>query len=168
MNEICTHHDTVVVRRSFSAPVARVFRAWSDGDALARWYVPGDSSWGSRVVAHDFRRGGVKHLVFGPPGEPPWEESCRYEDILPERRLCFSMTILREGTPVTASLVTVEFHARGERTDVVVTDQIAILDGAHTASERERGWGETLGKLVSELAGLGGAASRIPHGSEGA
>lgn len=153
MDEVRTLHDTVVVHRSISAPVSRVFRAWSDGDALARWYLPGDASWTSRVVAHDFRRGGVKQLSFGPPGEAPYEESCRYEDIVPERRLCFSMTILRDHRPITASLVTVEFHGRGARTDLVVTDQIAILDGSDSAGERERGWGETLGKLAAEVSG---------------
>jgi uncharacterized protein YndB with AHSA1/START domain len=150
--DLMTVHDTVVVRRTVAAPPGRVFQAWSDAAALERWYVPGDGTWSSKILAHDFRPGGVKRLEFGPPGETPYVEDCRYEDIVPERRICFVMTILRGRTPITTSLVTVELFAHGARTDVVVTDQIAILDGGDSAAGRERGWGETLDKLLGEVA----------------
>jgi uncharacterized protein YndB with AHSA1/START domain len=150
--DVTTVHDTVVVRRSYDAPAARVFAAWSDAAALQRWYVPGDGSWSSKVLTHEFRRGGAKRLEFGPPGGPTYTEDCRYEDIVPERRICFAMTILRAGVPITTSMVTVELVARGARTDTVVTDQIAILDGGDTAAAREHGWGETLDKLARVLA----------------
>jgi uncharacterized protein YndB with AHSA1/START domain len=150
--DVTTVHDTVVVRRSYDAPAARVFAAWSDAAALQRWYVPGDGSWSSKILTHEFRRGGAKRLEFGPPGGPTYTEDCRYEDIVPERRICFAMTILRAGVPITTSMVTVELVARGARTDTVVTDQIAILDGGDTAAAREHGWGETLDKLARVLA----------------
>ena len=155
--EVTTVHDTVVVRRSCAAPAARVFAAWSDAAALARWYVPGDGSWSSTILAHDFRPGGIKKLEFGPPGETRYVEDCRYEDIVPNRRICFVMTILRGRAPITTSMVTVELFDRGARTELVVTDQIAILDGGDTAAGREHGWGETLDKLVREFAGTEGA-----------
>ncbi len=151
-NEETTLHDTVAVRRTYAAPAARVFAAWSDPAALQRWYVPGDGSWSSKVLVHEFRRGGSKRLEFGPPGGPLYVEDCRYEDIVPERRICFAMTILRAGVPITTSMVTVELLARGARTETVVTDQLAILDGGDTSTDRLRGWGETLDKLVRELA----------------
>jgi uncharacterized protein YndB with AHSA1/START domain len=151
MTPTATRHDTIVVRRTLDADAKRVFAAWSDADALARWYVPGDATWTSHMRQHEFRRGGVKRLEFGPPGGPRYVEDCRYEDIVPERRICFVMTILQDDAPITTSLVTVELAPRGARTEVAVTDQIAILDGSDSASERERGWGETLGKLPGEL-----------------
>jgi uncharacterized protein YndB with AHSA1/START domain len=150
-----TVHDTVVVRRSYDAPAARVFAAWSDAAALARWYVPGDATWSSKVLTHDFRPGGAKKLEFGPPGER-YVEDCRYEDIVLDRRICFVMTILRGRVPLTTSLVTVELVESGARTELQVTDQIAILDGGDSAAGRERGWGETLDKLGPELARAGG------------
>lgn len=149
---VSTTHDTVVVRRAYAAPAARIFAAWADPAALARWYVPGDDRWSSKVLAHDFRRGGTKVIEFGPAGEPPYVEDCRYEDIVPDQRICFAMTIVHAGVPITASMVTVELLARGTRTETVVTDQIAILDGGDSAADRERGWGETLDKLERELA----------------
>jgi hypothetical protein len=50
-------------------------------------------------------------------------------------------------------MVTVVLVPRGRSTDVIVTDQLVILDGADGAAERERGWGETLDKLTGELRG---------------
>ena len=155
MSAIKTTHHTVGITRSFDATAARVFAAWRDASRLARWYVPGDGTWDSHIVEHDFRVGGRKHLTFGPKGGPRYSEDCRYEDIVDGKRICFSMTIANEDARMTTSMITVEFFADGARTQLKVTDQIAVLDGSDgpaTAREREAGWGETIGKLPAELA----------------
>src|SRR5262245_51053344 len=72
---------------------------------------------------------------------------CHYVDIVPERRICYAMTISLGDTRITVSMVTVELASHGRRCDVRVTDQLAILDGGDTARDRERGWGEALDKL---------------------
>jgi uncharacterized protein YndB with AHSA1/START domain len=90
--------------------------------------------------------------MFGPPDET-FVEDCHYVDIVPNRRLCYAMTITRGNTRLTVSMVTVELAPRGARCEVKVTDQLAILDGGDTARARERGWGETLDKLASAVGG---------------
>ena len=152
MTEIKASHHTIVVERTYNANCARVFAAWCDPQALKRWYVPGDETWTSQILTHDFRIGGRKHLVFGPGGGPQYYEDCRYEDIVDQRRICFSMTVAREDERITTSMVTVELTARGARTEAKVTDQLVILNDGDTAPDRERGWGETLDKLPAELA----------------
>ena len=151
MTQFSTSHHTIVVKRIYDAPPARVFAAWRDPAALARWYVPGDSSWTSRVNKHEFRAGGAKHILFGPADGPFYTEDCRYEDIVDDKRICFAMTILRGDERITTSMVTVEIapHAGGSAT--TVTDQLVVLDGGDTPEGRERGWGETLDKLPAEL-----------------
>jgi len=151
MSDQSVIHDTVVVRRLYEAPAERVYRAWTDPALLERWYVPGDEKWSAKIVEHDFRVGGGKRITFGPPGET-FVEDCHYVDIVPNRRICYAMAIARGDTRITVSMVTVEFTAHGERCDVRVTDQLAILDGGDTAKDRQRGWGETLDKLPSVLA----------------
>ena len=143
-------HDTVVVRRTYDAAPDRVYRAWTDPALLERWYVPGDECWSAKIVAHDFRVGGGKRVVFGPPDER-FTEDCHYVDIVPNCRLCYAMTIARGDTRITVSMVTVELLADGKRCHVRVTDQLAMLDGGDTATARERGWGETLDKLPAVL-----------------
>lgn len=145
-----TRHDTVRARILLKASPVRVFQAWAQAEDLGRWYLPGGGDWTSRIITHDFRVGGQKQLAFGPPGET-YHEDCRYEDIVENERICFSMTIARGGARLTTSMVTVELTPRGSDTDCVVTDQIAILDDADSAADRERGWGETLAKLPALL-----------------
>ncbi len=146
-----TRHDTVTVSRILNAKPARVFAAWADPAALGRWYVPGDDTWASRIVTHEFRVGGRKFLTFGPKDGPLFSEDCRYEDIIENGRLCFVMTIARDNVRMTTSMVTVEFSPAGAGTHLKVTDQCCSLDGSDTFADRERGWGETLGKLPTEL-----------------
>jgi uncharacterized protein YndB with AHSA1/START domain len=148
MTDISTTHHTIVVKRSYPTLARHVFAAWGDPAALARWYTPGDSTWSCAILDHQFRVGGRKHIAFGPPGGPQFFEDCRYEDIVDEQRICFSMTIARETQRITTSMVTVELSARRDATDLVVTDQLVVLDGGDTWADRERGWGETLDKLT--------------------
>ena len=152
MSETTVRHDTVAVTRSFKATAARVFRAWQDPAALQRWYTPGDETWSAKILEHDFRVGGKMRTSFGPRGGTPHFEDCLYVDIVPDRRICYAMSIAAGDTRITVSMVTVEFLARGQRTEVSLTDQVAILDGGDTAKAREQGWGETLAKLEAELA----------------
>jgi len=151
MNDCSTSHHTIVVRRTYPTTANRVFAAWRDRNALGRWYVPGDATWSSEIVDHDFRVGGRKRIAFGPRGGERYYEDCRYEDIVDDRRICFAMTIAREKTRITTSMVTVQIAPRRSATDVTVTDQLAVLDGGDTGADRERGWGETLDKLAAEL-----------------
>jgi len=144
-------HDTIVVRRLYEAAVERVYHAWTDTRLLERWYVPGDHTWSSKIVHHEFRVGGDKRIAFGPPDET-FVEDCHYVDIVPNRRLCYAMTIARGDIRITVSMVTVEFDSHGKGTEVRVTDQVAILDGGDTSDDRERGWGETLDKLSPAIA----------------
>ncbi len=146
-----THHVTVRVDRTFAADRARVFAAWSDAAALRRWYVPGDDNWSSRIIEHDFRVGGRKALEFGPKGESPYSEDCRYEDIVDNERIVFSMRIGAGVGTITVSLVTIELSDAAAGSRVVVTDQMAILDGGDTGDGRESGWGEVLTKLDREV-----------------
>ena len=152
MNDVSTTHHTVVVKRTYSVSPQSVFSAWRDPAALARWYLPGDSTWSSRILDHEFRVGGRKHIAFGPRGGPEYLEDCRYEDIVDDRRICFSMTIARATARITTSMVTVELANRNNgTTEVTVTDQLVVLDGGDTSGDRERGWGETLDRLTAAL-----------------
>ena len=154
MSETATTHETITVRETYHAPAEKVFRAWQDPAALQRWYVPGDAGWSSKILAHDFRVGGNKLISFGPQAGPRYTEDCRYVDIVPNRRICFSMLIVRGDIRITASMVTVELFKRPDGTEVVATDQLAILDGGDSPADRERGWGEVLHKLAKEVTAM--------------
>lgn len=146
-------HDIVRLEHVFQKPAGRVFAAWTSTEALSRWYVPGETGWWSSMAEHEFRVGGRKRLSFGPSTSVTYEEHCRYEDIVPDQRIVYSMTISAESRRLTVSLVTVEFAGVGESTTVTLTDQMAILDGADTVGNRKQGWVEVFQKLGAEVAG---------------
>ena len=145
------HHETVHLEQSFLYPVDVVFAAWADSDGLSRWYLPGSEGWTSQILNHDFSVGGGKRLTFGPSGEIPYAEDCRYEDIVQDERIIYTMTIYQADVRLTASLVTIEFDALGTSTNILMTDQMAIIDGMDTSDDRRKGWGEVFSKLNKEL-----------------
>lgn len=154
MNKVTTAHGTVVLSRRYPARAARVFAAWADAAALARWFTPGDEGWSARIETHEFRVGGRKVVSFGPKGGARYVEDCRYEDIVEGQRICFSVTLSSDGERITSTLVTVEFAEERGETTLKVTDQSAFLDGKDWSEDRQKGWGETLDKLTSEVVRL--------------
>lgn len=145
-------HATIELERTFEAPVARVFAAWEDTEALARWCCPGDESWTSQVIENDFRVDGLKRITFGPPGETPYREVTRYLNIVRDSRLICVETILRGDRFLSASIITLEFAPVGDGTLFSVTDQLTLVDPADKPEARQSGWGEVLQKLGAELA----------------
>jgi uncharacterized protein YndB with AHSA1/START domain len=150
MNRSVTH-DTVVLRRILKASPRRVFRAWADEAEFAAWNVPGDERWSVQSKIHEFRVGGRRLATFRGPGSPQYTEDCRYEDIVTDKRICYAMTISRDDVHITTSMVTIEIQPHQGGTELILTDQLAILDDAETPSDRENGWGESLDKLVRAL-----------------
>ena len=136
----------------YAAPREPTFRAWIEEHALARWYLPGDESWSLRILEHDVRVGGRVRLSFGSKGGPLYLEEAHYEDIVENARLCYAMTITREGERVATSMVTIEFFDENGATRVRVTDQLVLFAAADFPGEREQGWSETLDRLVQFLA----------------
>ena len=117
------HHveATLVLRRIYDAPLARVWRAWTEVKELGQWYIAGDDH-----IVHfaegDIRVGGFYRVGFGPPGSKPYVETGRYTEIVPMKRLAWTGDVTHEGEDVHAGCCTVEFaDLGGGRTQVVVT-----------------------------------------------
>jgi uncharacterized protein YndB with AHSA1/START domain len=140
-----TTTEKIVLRRTYDAPRERVFRAWTDVAEMARWYSP-DPGFVVQRAEGEIRTGGRAEFAFGPAGEEPYVETNRYHEVVPPARLVFQMTLSRAGQVQSETLVTVEFHDLGGRTEVVITDVGA------GAEEHATGWGPTLDSLGQHLA----------------
>jgi uncharacterized protein YndB with AHSA1/START domain len=143
-------HATFVVQRSYPAAPARVFAAWADPAAKARWFA-GPEEWGPDEFELDFRVGGRELSRGGPPGGPVHTYQAHYQDIVLDERLVYSYTMHLDQTLISVSLATVELRAEGAGTRLVLTEQGAYLDGYEDGGERERGTGELLDALGAEL-----------------
>ena len=141
-------HATFTLERSYSAPPARVFAAWADPAAKARWFTPGSSA-GHQL---DFRVGGREVATGGPEGGPLMTFETLYRDIVPEQRIVYTSTLSAGADLMTVSLTTVEFTpGEGGGTRLVLTEQGAYLDGHEQPAWREQGTSDQLEALAAQL-----------------
>jgi uncharacterized protein YndB with AHSA1/START domain len=142
-------HGTIRLERRFAAPPARVFAAWADPAARARWDVPG--RWTIAEQTHDFREGGRETKRFGPTDDPRFVADTLYLDIVPDRRIVFSYSMASRSVPVSASLTTVELSPAGKATRLLLVEHITLLDGNDTLANREEGLSSMLDKIGGML-----------------
>jgi uncharacterized protein YndB with AHSA1/START domain len=156
MSERSTHHATFVIERVYDAAPARVFRAWADPAAKARWFA-GPDEWVTTERGGDFRVGGSERLRSGPPGGAVHAFDCRYCDIVPDERIVYCYDMHLDARRISVSLTTVEFKPAGAGTRLTFTEQAVFLDGYDDAGARELGTRGLLEKLGAALRdGAGG------------
>jgi uncharacterized protein YndB with AHSA1/START domain len=139
-------YATFTLDRAYAATPSRVFAAWADPAAKARWFA-GPS--GEHEL--DFRVGG-QEVSSGRPGDGPWLTfESHYHDIVPDERIVYSSTMSAETDVTTVSITTVEFVADGDGTHLILTQQGTFLDGHEEPSWREQGTSDQLAALAEEL-----------------
>ena len=138
------------LRRRYPVAPEKVWRAWTDPQALIHWFGPGEPD--SVTVAEvDLRVGGQYHIVFHTPDGEDHDVSGVYQEIVPNRRLVFSWAW--RSTPERVSRVTVELTPLPEPSEgcELVFTQDRFFDRAARLNH-ERGWRPTLDKLEAFLA----------------
>lgn len=150
MSERSVTHGTFVIERTYAASPARVFRAWSQPAAKARWFACHDD-WNITEFTLDFRVGGREHLATGPAGGPVHTFEGRYHDIVPDQRIVYSYDMYLDETRISVSLATVELEPSGTGTRLIFTEQGVFLDGHVDLAGREEGTRVGLDNLDAEL-----------------
>lgn len=124
MSERSVTHATFSIERTYDAPPERVFSAFSDPAAKARWFGGEGDGWETVEFTVDFQVGG-REVYRGRAGGGPQ---------------CISV-----------SLATVQLEPAGAGTRLTFTEQGAYLDGFDTPDVREEGTGQLLDALGAEL-----------------
>ena len=150
MTERSAIHGTFAIERVYDASPARVFKAWSDPTAKARWFV-GPSEWQLVDRAIDFKVGGKEHLSGRFPTGRVSTFDGYYHDIVPDQRIVYSYDMRLNQTHISVSLATVELKAEGSGTRLTFTEQAVFLDGYDDGGGRERGTRVLLDQLGAEL-----------------
>jgi uncharacterized protein YndB with AHSA1/START domain len=138
---------SLALTRSYPVAPEKVWRAWTDPQALKRWWGPGGKDPVS-VAELDVRVGGRFRIVFGGPQGADHEVRGVYREVVANRRLVFTWTWPRT-TPERESLVSLEFRPAGGGTELAFLHQ-QLFDESVRDGHR-RGWTESLAKLEQYL-----------------
>jgi uncharacterized protein YndB with AHSA1/START domain len=144
-----TAHSTFVIERTYEADPARVFAAWSDPAAKARWFGPPQKPEGAYSL--DFQIGGREHLSIEQAAGPTYTFDAVYQDIVPGQRIIYTYDMHRDQERISVSVATVEIEALGAGTRLTLTEQGVFLDGLDTPAEREHGTNALMDSLGSVL-----------------
>ncbi len=151
MTERSARPTTFVIERRYPVPPARVFAAWADPEAKARWFA-GSGAAKSDGRELDFRVGGKERLRTTVPSGKVHSYDCEYRDIVPDQRIVYCYDMHIADVRISVSLATVEFHADGQGTRMVFTEQAVFLDAFDDGGGRERGTSQLLDQLGASLA----------------
>ena len=143
----------LTMRRTFDAPRALVWMAWSRPEAMVQWMGPVE--WPAFSVTADFRVGGAWRIGLKSPktGEELWQGGV-YREIVPPSRLVFTFKWEgdnhEDGAPVD-TLVTVELAEGADDRTLMEFTHAGLKDAASLAGHGY-GWNSAADRLEAWLA----------------
>lgn len=139
----------LVIRRTFAAPRARVYAAWTEPDQMRRWAGP--EGFSVPEMEQDPRVGGTYRMTMQQPDGERIAVYGVFREIQPPERISYTWR-WEEDTPEAEieTLVTVEFHDRGNETELVLTHDLFASEESRAG--HEGGWNSALDKLGRFLA----------------
>ena len=130
--------------RHYPVVPEKVWRAWTDPEALKLWWGP-DAADRVAAVQLDVRVGGRFRIVFGGPRGTDHEVQGVYKEVVRPRKLVFTWT-WPNTTPERESLVSIVFKAAGSGTELDFRHERFFDEAARDG--HQRGWTETFAKLA--------------------
>jgi uncharacterized protein YndB with AHSA1/START domain len=138
---------SLALNRSYPVGPEKVWRAWTDPEALKRWWGPGPDEPVS-LAQLDVRVGGRFRIVFGGPQGNDHEVQGVYREVVPNRKLVFTWSWPRT-TPERESVVTIVFKAAGSGTELDFRHEQLFDESVRDG--HKRGWTGALDKLEQYL-----------------
>lgn len=124
-----------------------VFEAWTDPSVLARWFGPGRMTTPDAEI--DARPGGAYRVTMEDAAGGRFVVAGTYREVDPPRRLQFTWRWEIGVAYDFESLVTIELAPVGQATELTLVH--SGFPDAEAAAGHERGWNESVPKLVALL-----------------
>ena len=144
-------HSTFHLKRTYDAPVGRVWKALTDEAAKQKWFGGTPGRWELLERHMDVRVGGSERLKGRWEGGVVSTFDATYHDVIPNQRLVYSYEMHMDDKKISVSLATMQLKTEGGKTTLMVTEQGAFLDGYDDAGSREQGTGHLLDALGASL-----------------
>lgn len=141
----------LVLRRTFDAPRALVFKVWTEPKHVVRWFGPNDFT-----VPHcemDFRVGGTyRNCMRAPDGVDHWVWG-EYLEIEPPERIVFTWNREdAEGNPKYNTVVTITLAEENGKT--ALTLHQALFATTEDRDDHRHGWSECIVRLAAYVESL--------------
>ena len=146
MTQTQTTSPSLVIRRTFAAPRARVFAAWTDIALLPQWLGP--AGFTSRKVEADVRVGGTyRFTMISPEGEELTMKGA-YTAIRPPEHLAYTFRWEEDvAADETETNVSIDFLDRGTQTEIVFMQ--TGLKSDESARQHTEGWNSVFDKFAT-------------------
>src|ERR1039457_4337621 len=137
------------IERDYPHPPERVFTAWADPSAKARWF--GLSGNDDPDYHGAFPAVGRARFPAPAGARPAFTYDAQYRDIVENERIVTTYEMSMDDQRTSVSVATVELHATPAGTHLVYTEQGAYLDGLDNWDSRRIGTTSQLDNLATVL-----------------
>ncbi len=148
---------TLVLRRWLKAPQERAFKAWTSPEQIQQWMRP-EPGMVVPLVRMDLRVGGKFRIQMKNPEGEYFTAVGEFREVNPPERLVYTGDWEKDGGGTEfgevegkVSLITVEFHRRGEQTEFVMTH--TRFATAQSRDGHAEGWTRALESFAEFLQG---------------
>ncbi|MQT12200.1 SRPBCC family protein [Segnochrobactrum spirostomi] len=143
----------LVLEREVPVPVTKVWTAWTTPAHLKHWFVP--KPWSISHCEMDLRPGGLFATTMRSPDGTEHPNSGCFLDIVPERRLIFTDTLLPGFRPAPkpffTAIVEMSPTATGTLYRATAIHGDETTRKAHEDMGFELGWGTVLQQMVDYI-----------------
>lgn len=149
-----TPRTEVTLTRTFDAPRALVWKAWTDPQMMALWWGP--KGFINPVCEMDVRAGGKMQIHMQAPDGTVHPLTATFDEVAEPECLVFRAVALDQANrPLLESLTTVTFHDVGGKTKVIVHASAAPIEPVATDMLRgmNEGWSQSLERLADLIEG---------------
>jgi uncharacterized protein YndB with AHSA1/START domain len=139
--------ERLVVKRTFKAPVEKLYAAWTDAEQMKRWFAPGKMT--VPTAEADVRVGGRYRVQMSGGDDCEFHTTGGvYREVIPNQRLVF--TWQWEGSDL-ETVVTLDFKSlSANETELTLTHE--GFDGEATRDKHAQGWDGCLANLDNYVA----------------
>jgi uncharacterized protein YndB with AHSA1/START domain len=137
----------LTIRRTFAAPRARVFAAWTETELIRQWFPPEGRL---TSIRWDPREGGTYRIAMIVPNGEEWAVGGVFSEIRSPQRLAFTFR-WEEDDPASErdTFITVELLDRGPETEMIFTHSGFRDDESRDG--HDEGWNSSFDNLARKL-----------------
>ncbi|PCJ31963.1 MAG: polyketide cyclase [Moraxellaceae bacterium] len=148
-----TSVESLIVKREFTAPIERVFEAWTNVEVLAQWFGP--EGFTVLDAKSDLKVGGQYEWVIQSPDNNQIKHFGEYVEISKPTSLVFTWVLDDQGCSGSAgecadTLVSIAFKTVTNGTEVVLTHE--KLPSEKSFEGHQFGWQSSFDSLAALLA----------------